>query len=114
MRIRTLTLTLATVLLAGPAFAQSLADLLQVHRMTVLEVKKEAGQIYYLDANGSKKVVEFANGAETPLVVTDTTRKADLSLLRPGDLVKVEMKNGLAHRIIVLRRGADEIASPEK
>ncbi len=113
MRIRTLALALATVLLAGPAFAQSLADLLQVHRMTVLEVKKEAGQIYCLEANGLK-VVELANGAETPLVVTDTTRKADLSLLRPGDLVKVEMKNGLAHRIIVLRRGADKIASPEK
>ncbi len=113
MRIRALSITLAALVLAGPAFAQSLTDLLQTQRMTVLEVKKEAGRIYCLEADGLR-VVEFGNGAPMPLVVTDTVQKGDLSLLRPGDVIKVESRNGRAHRITVLRRAADEIASPEQ
>ena len=111
MRTRTLAMTLAALLLAGPTFAQSLTDLVQTHRMTVLEVKKDAGQIYCLAADGLR-VVTFPNG-NTPLVVTDTEQRADLGLLKPGDLIKVEAKDGQVSKIIVLRRGADETASPE-
>ncbi len=111
MRIRTLSLTLAVLLLAAPAFAQGLTDLLQAHRMTVLEVKQNARQIYCLEADGRLRIVEFPDGA-TPLIVTDTERRADLSLLRAGDVIKVE-RNGRAPTITILRRAADDIASPE-
>ncbi len=108
---RVVTLSLATLLLSAPAFAESLTDRLQARRMTVLEVKKEAGQIYCLEASGLR-VVEFKNGA-VPLVITDSGQQADLSLLHPGDLIKVERKDGRAQKIVILRHPWDEIASPE-
>ena len=111
--IRAVAISLAATLLAAPAFAQSLTDFLQVGRMTVLEVKKDAGQIFCLEADGRIRVVEF-NKEAAPLIVTDKEQRADLRLLRAGDLIRVERKDGQAQKITVLRRGSDEVTSPEQ
>ena len=113
MMIRAVAISLAATFLAAPAFAQSLTDFLQVGRMTVLEVNHEAGQIYCLEADGTLRVVEFSKEA-TPLVVTDKEQRADLRILRAGDLIRVERKDGRAQKIMVLRRGSDEAATPEQ
>lgn len=90
-----------------------LTDAIQADRMTVLEVNKAAGQIYCLEADGRLRVVEFPNGV--PMVVSNGVWRADLGLLSAGDLIKVERAtNGQAHTIVVLRRGSDEITSPEQ
>ncbi len=111
MITRTLSISLIALLLAAPAVAQSLTDSIQAGRMTVLEIRKDTGQLYCLEANGLR-VVEFTNGA-VPLVVTDTAQRADLSLLHAGDLIKVERKDGRASKITVLRPAWAEISSPE-
>ncbi|GEM_PF-1095666 len=98
---------------ADLALAQSLTDSLQAGRMTLLEVNKETGKIYCLDADGKLRVVEFHNG-DVPLIVADGARLADLRLLKAGDLIKVERTDERAHTIVVLRRAAEELASPEK
>lgn len=113
MNSRTLSLALAALLLAAPAFAQSLTDLLLAHRLTVLKVNTSAGQISCLDANGRLRVVELGNGA-LPLVVADGVQRADLNLLTSGDVIKVERDGGRASKVTVLRRASDEIASPER
>ena len=95
------------------AVAQSMTGSLQTDRMTVLQVNKEAGQIYCLEADGRLRVVEFHNGA-VPLIVTDKEQRADLRLLHAGDLIKVEGKDGRAHKIVVLRQAWAEQASPEQ
>ena len=100
------------------ALAQNVTDsvltnAIQADRMTVLEVNKAAGQIYCLEADGRLRVVEFSNGV--PMVVSNGVWRADLGLLSAGDLIKVERAtNGQAHTIVVLRRGSDEITSPEQ
>lgn len=38
---------------------------------------------------------------------------ADLSAVHPGDIVKLDGRGGSRPRLTVLRRAADEIASPE-
>ncbi len=111
MITRTLLISLIALFLAAPAGAQSLTDSIQASRMIVLEVKKDAGQLYCLEGNGLR-VVELTNGA-VPLVVTGTAQRADLGLLHPGDLIKVERKDGRAWKITVLRPAWAEIASPE-
>ncbi|MBI3625589.1 MAG: hypothetical protein HY215_05530 [Candidatus Rokubacteria bacterium] len=99
--------------LAQQATDSALTNAIQTDRMTVLEVNAAAGQIYCLEADGRLRVVEFPNGV--PMVVTNGMRRADLGLLSPGDLIKVQRaKDGQAHTIIVLRRGSDEITSPEQ
>ncbi len=99
--------------LAQNATDSVLTNAIQADRMTVLEVNKAAGQIYCLEADGRLRVVEFPHGV--PMVISNGVRRADLGLLSAGDLIKVQRAtNGQAHTIIVLRRGSDEITSPEQ
>ncbi len=99
--------------LAQQGTDSSLSNAIQADRMTVLEVNKAAGQIYCLEADGRLRVVEFPN--EVPMVISNGVRKADLGLLSAGDLIKVQRaRNGQAHTIVVLRRGSDELTSPEQ
>ncbi len=99
--------------LAQQGTDSALTDAIQADRMTVLEVNKAAAQIYCLEADGRLRVVEFPNGV--PMVVSNGVWRADLGLLSTGDLIKVERAtNGQAHTIVVLRRGSDEITSPEQ
>ena len=48
------------------------------------------------------------------LVVTEETQGAGLALLKPGDVIRVEAPHGQIQRIVVLRRGWQELESPEK
>jgi len=50
MITRTLLISLIALFLTAPAGAQSLTDSIQARRMTVLEVKKDAGQLGHLPA----------------------------------------------------------------
>ncbi len=99
------------------AGAQGLTDAvmsnaIQVGRMTVLQVEKDAGRIYCLEADGRLRLVEFDKDA-LPQVVADGTARHDLGLLNAGDIIKVERHDGRPQRIIVLRRAWEEAASPE-
>jgi len=47
-------------------------------------------------------------------VLTEETQGAGLALLKPGDVIRVEPPNGQIQRIVVLRRGWQELESPEK
>ncbi len=89
--------------------AQSLTDFLQVSRLTVVEVNKEAGRVRVRDAAD----VCSDLSCQGAVVVTDEVQRADLELLNPGDIIKVEAREGHAQKIVVLRRAWDEIASPE-
>jgi len=98
---------------AQQATNSSLTDSIQMGRLTVLQVDPAAGRIYCLEAGGQLRVVEFTKDA-VPLIVTDGGRRADLSLLIAGDVIKVEREaDGRAHTIVVLRHASDEIGSPE-
>lgn len=88
---------------------QSLTDFLQASRLTVVEVNAEAGKVRVRD---TADMCSDLTCHET-LVVTDDEQKADLGLLNPGDIIKVEGQDGRAQKIVVLRRAWDEIASPE-
>lgn len=90
-----------------------LTNAIQSGRMTVLEVNAATGQIHCVEADGRLRVVEFPNGV--PMVASNGVRRADLGLLSAGDLIKVERPtDGQAYTIVVLRRGSDEITSPER
>ena len=81
--------------------------------MTVLEANMATGQIHCIEADGRLRVVEFPNGV--PMVISNGVQRADLGLLSADDLIKVERAgDGQAHTIVVLRRGSDEITSPEQ
>ena len=89
--------------------AQSLTDFLQASRLTVVEVSRETGSVRVRDA--ADMCADLA--CQGTLVVTEEEQKADLGLLNPGDIIKVEGQGGQAQKIVVLRRAWDEIASPE-
>jgi len=89
--------------------AQSLTDFLQTNRLTVVGINKEAGRVRVRDA--ADMCTDLT--CQGTVVVTDAEQKADLDLLNPGDIIKVETQDGRAQRIVVLRRAWDEIASPE-
>ena len=105
---------LGVVLLSfvSAALAQNLTDSVQAGRMTVLQVKLGAGQIYCLEAAGPR-IVKFDNGA-APLTITAGGQRGGPGLLHAGDVIKVEYKNGGAHKIVVLRPAAAELESPEQ
>jgi hypothetical protein len=90
-----------------------LTDSIQRDRLVVLQVDPAAGRLYCLEAGARVRVVEFTKDA-LPLIVTDGVRRADLSLLIAGDLIKIQRgADGQAHTIVVLRHTSDEIGSPE-
>jgi hypothetical protein len=46
-------------------------------------------------------------------VVSDEGTSAGLGALSPGDIVKLEGDQARPRRIVILRRAADELTSPE-
>ena len=46
--------------------------------------------------------------------MTEEKQGAGLALLKPGDVIKVEAPRGQIQKIVVLRRGWQELESPEK
>jgi len=89
---------------------QSLSELIQQSRMVVVEVDKSRGR---LRVRGVADACTDLSCSEQALVVTDGEAEADLDLLNPGDIVKIEPGAGSVERIVVVRRAWEEIASPE-
>jgi hypothetical protein len=90
--------------------AQNLSELIQQSRMVVVEVDKSRGR---LRVRGAADACTDLSCSEQALVVTDEKAEADLDLLNPGDIVKIEPGVGSVERIVVVRRAWEEIASPE-
>ena len=89
--------------------AQSLTDLLQKSRLTVVEVDKGAGRLRVRD--DSETCTDLT--CQGSLVVTEEESGADLGLINPGDIIKVESNAGRPEKIVVVRRAWQEYASPE-
>ena len=90
--------------------AQSLSELIQQSRLMVVAVDKSRSR---LRLRGEADACTDISCSEQALVVTDEGARADLDLLNPGDIVKIEPTTGPAERIVVVRRVWEEIASPE-
>ena len=88
----------------------SLSELIQQSRLMVVAVDKTRGR---LRVKGASDACTDLSCAEQALVVTDEGARADLDLLNPGDIVKIEPAAGPAEKIVVVRRAWEEIASPE-
>jgi hypothetical protein len=80
-------------------------------RQTVLNVDPAARRFLSVTGTGQVRVSEVNRGT---LVLTEETQGAGLALLKPGDVIRVEPPNGQIQRIVVLRRGWQELESPEK
>ena len=89
--------------------AQSLTDLIQKSRLTVVAVDKEAGRLRVRD--DSEACTDLT--CQGSLVVTEEESRADLGLINPGDIIKVESNAGRPEKIVVVRRAWEEYASPE-
>ncbi len=90
--------------------ARSLSEQIQHSRLIVVEVDKSRRQ---LRLRGADDACTDLSCSRQALVVTDEEARADLGLLNPGDIVKIEPATGPAERIVVVRRAWEEIASPE-
>jgi len=94
----------------GPSPAQ-LTGAVQMGRQTVLNVDPAARRVVSVTGTGQVRVSEVNRGT---LVLTEETQGAGLALLKPGDVIRVEPRHGQIQRIVVLRRGWQELESPEK
>jgi len=94
----------------GPSPAQ-LSGAVQMGRQTVLNVDPAARRVVSVTGTGQVRVSEVNRGT---LVLTEETQGAGLALLKPGDVIRVEPRHGQIQRIVVLRRGWQELESPEK
>ena len=86
-----------------------LTDSLDRERYCVVHVDKQAGR---LRVKGVEEACSdlSCEGAD---VVTEEGVTKDLEMVRPGDIIKMEQKDGRAHEIVVVRRAYEEYASPE-
>ena len=94
----------------GPSPAQ-LGGAVQAGRHTVLNVDPAARRVLSLTGTGRVSVSEVDKEAR---VVTDETQDASLAFLKPGDVIRVEARSGQVQKIVVLRRGWQELESPEQ
>jgi hypothetical protein len=95
---------------AGPSPSQ-MSGAVQMGRNTVLSVDPQARRFRELTGTGHVRVSEVSKGT---LVVTEEAQASGLALLMPGDIIRVEAPHGPIQRIVVLRRGWQELESPEK
>ncbi len=100
----------AVLAVGDPAAAQSLTASTQSGRMTVLVIDYDAGRIVCLGSEGQVTYDEVDRAA---LVVTEEARRADLTLLRAGDVIRAESRDGTIHTITVLRRAWRDLEGPE-
>ena len=88
MLTRVLSITAAVLsLTAAAAVAEGLTDRLQATRMTVVKIDREAGKFMCAEHRRWEAV-----------------SKAGLSIVHPGDIVRVDRKDGRLPRITVVRR----------
>ena len=91
--------------------ARSLTDQVLETRMSVVSVDTSTGKVV---VKGSDDRCSDLSCSGATLVACEETERPDLSLLLPGDLVKVETgRDGHAEKIVVLRRAWQETESPE-
>ncbi|HEV8642747.1 MAG TPA: hypothetical protein VGV13_16780 [Methylomirabilota bacterium] len=87
----------------------SLTDSLQRDRLIVVAVDKAAGR---LRVKGEAEVcTDLACGGT--VIVTEEGRTQDLGEINEGDIVTMDVKDGRAREIRVVRRVYDEYSSPE-
>lgn len=89
--------------------AQSLTDRIQKDRLTVVSVDKATGRLRVRD--DSDMCTDLT--CQGTLVITEGESRADLGLINPGDIIKVESNAGRPEKIVVVRRAWDEFGSPE-
>jgi hypothetical protein len=77
--------------------------------LTVVAVDKGAGRLRVRD--DSETCTDLT--CHGSLVVTQDESRADLGLINPGDIIKVESNAGRPEKIVVVRRAWEEYASPE-
>jgi hypothetical protein len=94
----------------GPSPAQ-MTGAVQMGRNTVLNVDPGARRFLSVTGAGQVRLSEVSKGT---LVVTEEAQAASLALLKPGDVIRVGAPHGQIQRIVVLRRGWQELESPEK
>jgi hypothetical protein len=94
-------LSLALLSLTGSAVAvdsiDSLTQRIEVRRMTVLQVDRVAGAFQCAEHKRWTAVL-----------------KSDLRGVEPGDIVRVDRKDGQVARLLVLRTAAEELAGVER
>jgi hypothetical protein len=89
--------------------AQSLTDRIQKDRLTVVSVDKTTGRLRVRD--DSDMCTDLT--CQGSLVIIEGESRADLGLINPGDIIKVESNAGRPEKIVVVRRAWDEFGSPE-
>ena len=87
----------------------SLTDSLDRERFSVVEVDKTTGRLRVKGLADACTDFSCA-GAE---IITEEGITKDLEMVRPGDIIKMEQKDGRAHEIVVVRRAYEEYSSPE-
>lgn len=88
---------------------QSLTEWLQHARLTVVEVDASHGRLRVRGAVDA--CTDLACSGDT-VVLTDEGQHG-LGALNPGDIIRVEPATGRPEKIVIVRRGWEEIASPE-
>lgn len=94
-----------------PAAAGGLTSAVQTGRLIVLKVDEPGHRLVSLSGVGRVLVTDA--GKDT-VVVTGDGKGASLGSVKPGDVVRVEPTSGFSRRIVVLRRGWQELESPEQ
>jgi hypothetical protein len=93
----------------GPSPAQLLAAG-RMQRQTVLNVDLAGRR--FLSLTGAGQVLESEVTPAT-VVVAEGRQAADLAVLRPGDVIRVEAPHGRIQRIVVLGNDGQEEENPE-
>ena len=89
--------------------AYSLTDSLGRDRFSVVEVDKTVGRVRVKGV--ADACTDFScEGAD---IITEEGASKDLEMLRPGDIIRLEQKDGRAREIVVVRRAYEEYSSPE-
>ena len=89
--------------------AMSLTESLKHNRLTVVAVDKAAGRIR---VKGEADVCSDV-GCGGTVVVTEDGPTHDLAQINQGDIIMMDVKDGRATEIRVVRRVFDEYSSPE-
>jgi hypothetical protein len=89
---------------------ESLSEQLQKHRLTVVEVLRDAGRIRV--RGGGDTCSEISCGSEA-IVDANEGPSGGLEALCAGDIVRIESDPGGSPRIVVVRRVWEELTSPE-
>jgi len=79
--------------------------------LVVLAIDEKDRRLSSLTAMGGVLTTEVSSEA---VVITEGRKAADLTALKPGDVIRIEPSSGQIQRIVVLRPVWREITSPEQ